>query len=150
MGPLALMAIMAAVGAAKSELVDRPKEKRQRRLAATTEQFSPWTGKQSQPIQEADPLGSAMQYGATGAMMGSNMENAEAEKKLMEAQTSRLNTGGSLWGYGKVQPESSFWSQSSYPNAANDKTIPSLSDSYFNRGPIVSGYNPGTRTTRWF
>lgn len=91
------LAIAAAIGLAKSELVDRPKEQRQRKLAGETQRLSPWTGLQAGQIQEADPIGTAMQFGATGAMMGQGYEAS----KLNEAAANRLNTGGALDGYGK-------------------------------------------------
>ncbi len=78
----------AGVGVGKSELVDRPREERQRKLAAQTQRYSPWTGLQAQPIQEAKPFDSALQYGGTGAMMASGINN-------QQAQTDWLNRGGS-------------------------------------------------------
>jgi hypothetical protein len=66
--PIAL-AIGALVGLAKSKMVDEPKEERQRQLAAATQRFSPWTGLQAGKIEEADPFGNAMNYGAMGAGM---------------------------------------------------------------------------------
>lgn len=82
------VAVGAGVGLTKAELIDQPKADRQRKLAASTQRYSPWTGLQAQPVQEADPMGSMLQYGATGASMGSNM-------KLQKAQTDWLNAGGS-------------------------------------------------------
>lgn len=93
--PFTALAIGAGVGLLKSELVDQPKEQRQRKLAGATQRYSPWTGLQAQPVQEADPLGSALQFGATGAQMGSSIQNAQAQDKLMGAQTNWLNAGGS-------------------------------------------------------
>lgn len=93
--PITALAIGAGVGLLKSEAVDRPREQRQRKLAAETQRYSPWTGLQAQPVQEADPLGSALSFGATGAQMGAGMENAKAQKGLMEAQSRWLNSGGS-------------------------------------------------------
>lgn len=97
MDPLTMMAIMGALGVAKSELIDRPKEKRQRKLASETEAFSPWTGKSAGAIQEADPFGQALQFGATGASMGSNLQKS----KLDGAMADRLNSGGSMIYSGK-------------------------------------------------
>lgn len=94
MNPITMMAIGAGTGLLKSELIDRPKEGRQRALAAETARMSPWTGLKPEPIQEADPFGSAIQGGMSGASFGQNMEDQASKKQLMEAQTSWLNRGG--------------------------------------------------------
>lgn len=80
---LELAALMAAVGAAKSEFIDRPREKRQRKANAEIARWSPWTGMAPGAVREADPFGSAMQAGLTGAMMG-QMSGAQA-KDVAEA-----------------------------------------------------------------
>ena len=61
--------LLAGAGLLKSELVDRPREERQRKQAAITARWSPWTGMAPGQIQEADPFGSALQGGLTGAML---------------------------------------------------------------------------------
>lgn len=95
------MAIGAGAGLLKSEFIDKPKEKRQRKLAAETQRLSPWTGMEAGPVEEANPFGSALQYGTTGAMMGAQYEQMQSDKALNEAMTNRMNTGGSALGYGK-------------------------------------------------
>lgn len=95
---------MALAGVAKSELIDKPKEERQRKLAAETQRYSPWTGLKANAIQEADPFGTALQFGATGASMSAAQQQADLDKAL----TDRLNSGGSTIGYGKPQPKSSW------------------------------------------
>lgn len=72
--------LMAGMGLAKSELVDRPREERQRRQAAITARWSPWTGMAPGAIQEADPFGSAMEAGLTGAMLSQNQQKLDAGK----------------------------------------------------------------------
>lgn len=120
MGPLALMALMGAVGAAKSEVIDRPKENRARKLKAETQRYSPWTGLKGEEVKEADPFGSALQFGASGASMGSAMEQANLDKALAD----RLNTGGSLGGTGanlaaRDRNPWNFGSKSSYLGTDN-------------------------------
>ena len=70
--------VMAGLGLAKSELIDRPREERQRRQAAITARWSPWTGMAPGGIQEADPLGTAMESGLTGAMLSQNQQKLDA------------------------------------------------------------------------
>lgn len=94
---LPLWAALMAAGVAKSELIDRPKEKRQRTLAAETQRNSPWTGMQANDVQEADPFGSALQGGAMGLTMGQSMDNADQAKELQKAQVNNLNEQGNLY-----------------------------------------------------
>lgn len=81
-------------GLLKSEAVDRPREKRQRRLAAETQRYSPWTGMTAQPVQEADPFGSAFQGGLTGLSLGQGMEMMKGQKELADAQMRYLDRLG--------------------------------------------------------
>jgi hypothetical protein len=92
--PITALAIGAGVGLLKGATVDQAREDRQRKLAGTTQRYSPWTGLAAQPVQEADPLGSAMQFGAAGAQLGSNMDSSKAQQKLMQAQAHWLDAGG--------------------------------------------------------
>jgi hypothetical protein len=78
--------LMAGMGLAKSELVDRPKEREQRRQAAVVAKYSPWTGMAPGAIQTADPLGSAMESGLTGAMLSQNQQKLNTEKTLADAK----------------------------------------------------------------
>lgn len=117
MGPLALLAIGAAMGLAKNELVDKPKEKRQRKLAAETQRLSPWTGLQAGPIQEADAFGNALQYGTTGAMMGSMMKGAPAQTNI-NANMATAQPSAGPWGGSPTmadsmayQPQGSMYSR---------------------------------------
>ena len=93
--------IMAGLGLAKSELVDRPREERQRRQAAITARWSPWTGMAPGGIQEADPLGSAMEAGLTGAMLSQNQQkldaaDAAAAAKAKDAAEANLAGGAGV------------------------------------------------------
>ena len=84
MDPMTAMLIGSAIGLGKSELIDRPKEERQRKLAARTQELSPWTKLQAGPIQEADPFSSAFQMGTTGASMAAGSEKDAYEKLRKE------------------------------------------------------------------
>lgn len=87
----------AGIGLLKSEVFDRPKSERERKMAAETMRYSPWTGMTPQPVKEADPMGSALQGGMTGAMFGQNMQTANNQNALMKAQMDALNRGQSPW-----------------------------------------------------
>jgi len=67
--PLIPLIAAGALGLGKSVLIDKPREKRQRKVAAETIRYSPWTGLSAQPIQEADPFGSTLQGAALGASL---------------------------------------------------------------------------------
>lgn len=88
MDPLTLAAVMGAAGLAKSELIDRPREERQRKQAAITARWSPWTGMAPNAIREADPFGSAIQGGLAGAMIGQATQGADAAKTKDVAEVS--------------------------------------------------------------
>lgn len=87
------IAVGVAVGAAvlKTEAVDQPKENRQRKLAAATQRYSPWTGLEAQPIQEADLGGNILQYGMTGAMMRQNMNDNAKANELADSEIAKNN-----------------------------------------------------------
>lgn len=104
-----VMVAAAVVGVAKSEFVDKPQADKQRKLAAATQQYSPWTGLKAQPVKEADPLGSALSFGATGAQINNGMKQTDINSKLAD----RAMQGGSSPGYspygggGAWQPQQS-------------------------------------------
>ena len=104
MDPLTLGLLLGGAGLLKSEVVDRPKERRQRKLAAETQRYSPWTGLRAGEIQEADPFGSTLQFGLTGASLGQSVaaqeqakQMADLQKKLLEGQLKSQNFGGVPW-----------------------------------------------------
>lgn len=82
---------VAAAGLIKSYAVDKPKEERQRKLAAETQALSPWTGLSAGPIQEADPLGQTMQYGMAGYGMKQNIADHDQQSKLTDSQITKNN-----------------------------------------------------------
>lgn len=89
------LAIGAGAGLVKNEMIDKPRAHKQRELAAATERYSPWTGMHGQPVQESDPFGNALQFGAAGAGMKSGWEKGDAEKALLMALSTRLGTSPS-------------------------------------------------------
>jgi len=84
-GALAL-GLMAAAG---SEMKSREQKKafeRKRKLAAETARYRPWTGLTPDTnFQEPSWMGNAMKYGATGAMMGQNIQAAQQNQKLKDS-----------------------------------------------------------------
>lgn len=86
---LPLWALMAIGGAAKSKLIDEPKEQRERELAAKTALYSPWTGMKPEKVKEADPIGEAFGWGLTGHQLSV----AEQNRKLLEKAA---NQAGSI------------------------------------------------------
>jgi hypothetical protein len=89
MDPMLLGGLIGAgTGLAKWGLVDRPREERQRKLAAETARLSPWTGLKPSAVQESDLLGNLMQGGSTGAGMGQNYQRMGSDQKLNDAMTS--------------------------------------------------------------
>ncbi len=78
---LALMAIGAATGAGKAEFIDKPKEERDRKLAATKNFVSPWTHMQADPVQEHNTFGSAFQGASTAGALGQWYKNQEVPEQ---------------------------------------------------------------------
>lgn len=98
--PIIALAIGAGLGAVKHVAVDQPAYGRQKKLAAETQRFSPWTGLKSEAPQEPNMLGSMMQFGATGASLGANIQSQQAQNKLLDAQTKWFNSpksSGNSW-----------------------------------------------------
>lgn len=95
MGPLAMMAIMAAAGAAKHQLSDKPREEAQRKYEAEKARYSGWTGMQPQNVQSADLFGNVLSGGMSGMAMGQNMEDRDNYNKFLEnQQTNQMAAGG--------------------------------------------------------
>lgn len=90
--PLFIGLGMGVAGAAKSELIDRPAAERKRKLAASTQRYSPWTGMQAQAPTDPDTVAAALSYGSQGAMLGQNIGNAQANQDLLKAQANYYNT----------------------------------------------------------
>ncbi len=93
-------AAMAAAGALKGMTIDKEKEKADRKAAAETMRWSPWTGMQAGPIQGADPFGSALQGGMGGLSLMQGMESADNQNALMKSQQDAYNRQGmaNTWG----------------------------------------------------
>lgn len=89
-----------ALGLAKGATIDKDKANRQRELAAATARYSPWTGLQAQPVQEADPWGSALQGATAGAGMGQSFGAANAQQEYQQKQMAndmKLNDAQRRW-----------------------------------------------------
>ena len=128
---LPLFALAAAAGLVKGLTVDKEREDRQRKLAAETQRYSPWTHMQANPIQEADPLGSAIGFGTTGAMLGQSIDNSKAQNDWLKrggnpSYTAALNGSGGGMALGKYGPvdtlaypsQSSPWSTNPYSSSS--------------------------------
>ncbi len=75
--PLLIGALVGAgLGAAKHFVSDKPNEEADRRLAAETARYSPWTGMRPGQIKRANLIGSVMQGGGAGALVGSGIGGA--------------------------------------------------------------------------
>jgi len=119
MDPLTMALVGAGVGLAKSELVDRPREAEQRRRAAITARWSPWTGMAPNAIQSADPFGSAIETGLTGAVVGQNQQKIDNQKAKDLAE---LNlAGGQTSAQPATQPQT--WQMMETQNQSVDPML---------------------------
>jgi hypothetical protein len=84
------LAAGAALGLAKNALVDKPKEEKQRALAAQTALYSPWTGMKPNEVQQADPFGNALQGATAGAMFSQASQNQDMQNQMMEMRKQQM------------------------------------------------------------
>lgn len=115
---LTALAIGAALGLGKSELVDKPAAERARKLAAATQRYNPWTGAQAEKVQEADPVGSTLQGATSGIGLQQNYAKNQAQTNWLNGNTNGGNSpiatattaNGINSGAGTMTPNA-FWSQ---------------------------------------
>lgn len=109
------LGIGAGVGLLKNELIDKPRADVNNQLQAKIAMYSPWTHMTPGKIQSPNPFDAALQYGATGALMG---------RGLKAPNTSVANAGLDT-GLSGVAAQAA-------PTAAG-LTMPTLGDSYLGR-----------------
>lgn len=73
-----------------SMLQNLDKEQRDRKLAAETQRYSPWTQLRAQPIEQANPYGDLAQTGAGVLGYQQAQEAAALRKQLTQAQIKAL------------------------------------------------------------
>lgn len=78
--------ILAGGMIAKNQLVDKPKEERERKLQAITAQYSPWTGMTPQAVKETSALDAGLQGAATGLTMQQGMDMQDAQLGALKSQ----------------------------------------------------------------
>ena len=108
MDPLTLSLILGAAGFAKSQLIDRPKEARDRKFESVKAMWAPWTGMQPNAVKEADPFGSTIQGAFTGASLGQAAASAQALDAYTKAQTAAAASAApdaAASGYRLFKPE---------------------------------------------
>jgi len=76
--PLIAAGIGGLLGLGKSLAFDKPREERDKQLAAAIARWSPWTGMQPGKIRRADPFGSALQGGTAGFLMGGGKDKVKS------------------------------------------------------------------------
>ncbi len=94
--PMWGMAIAAAAGIAKSELIDKPKAEKRRQFEAEKERWSPWTGQHGQYVSDPDSIGAGLQYGAVGAQIGQGYNQQQEDKKLSESLRGYYDRQGNM------------------------------------------------------
>lgn len=99
-----------------SMLHNLDKEQRDRKLAAETQRYSPWTGLRANPIEQANPAGDLAQVGAGALGYEQNKEAMGLRKQLTEAQIKAINRGGNPYSSQRV-PVGGMWPLGDYnPN----------------------------------
>lgn len=113
--------IGAGLGIANQMFIQKPKEDRQRTLAAAEARYSPWTGMKPGPVNETSPLGAALSGAGAGASMAQGLQNSQAQSDYLKGGgspkvsfNSNLNSfGGSGGGFGSP---GGMFGQSASPN----------------------------------
>jgi hypothetical protein len=83
---------MLGLGAANM-VSNMSKEQRQRKLAAETQRYSPWTNLRANQVEEANPAGDLAQTGASILGYQQAQEAADLRKQLTQAQIAALGRG---------------------------------------------------------
>lgn len=83
MDPLTIALIGGGLGLGKG-LMDKDAEDRQRKVAAITARWSPWTGMSPQMPRDANVLGSTLEGALAGAMLGKQFGGGGAADKPLE------------------------------------------------------------------
>jgi hypothetical protein len=96
MDPITLGLIMGGSGLAKYYLADKPMADRQRAMEATKARYSPWTNIKPENVKEPNWAGNVIQFGATGAAMGANMQAQESANELNSAMKEYYQRGGGM------------------------------------------------------
>jgi hypothetical protein len=84
MDPLSGALLFGGGSLLKHFFFDKPKADRQRTAEAEKERYSPWTGHQEQAVDDPNPGNALLQGGTTGALLGANVQQAQAQSKLMD------------------------------------------------------------------
>ena len=84
---LAAIPLASAIGSGAGAIAGGVKAKlagdqanRERKLAAETQRYSPWTDLKAEPVQEANPVGDVVQGVTGGGMFGQSLGGANAPK----------------------------------------------------------------------
>lgn len=83
---LALLGIGAGFGLLKRAVVDKPREDRERQLAALRTSLSPFTGRAGVPPKEGSAFGEILKFAPTALALGQNVKEAEFAQKLQDVQ----------------------------------------------------------------
>ena len=93
-----LTAGLVAGGGAKYFLEDKPRANAERRAAAETIRYSPWTGMSPQPISNPSLLGNLSQGALTGVAAGQMAGGAEGGSFWDKLFKSKAGGGGGMGG----------------------------------------------------
>ncbi len=157
------LAIGAAAGLAKNELVDKPNANIENKLNATKERYSPWTREHGGPMVYPNPFDAALQYGAAGAEIGRAVNPQPTEINLSTGSTDLNNAdpsvqpkvGGQDYNLGKPLKNSSdlifngdgtlrYDGSNLYKDSPSLNGPPALYDPW-NPPPMPAQYRPGNK-----
>lgn len=91
---LAPLAIGAAAGVGKYFLSDKPRYNAEKKLAAETQRYSPWTGLQANTPRNPSMFENVLQGGMTGLQLGQGLQSLGGAASSMAAPSSQAMGGG--------------------------------------------------------
>lgn len=118
--------ILAGGMIAKNQLIDKPKEERERKLQAITAQYSPWTGMTPQAVKETSAMEAGLQGAGAGIGMQQSMDMQDAQLGALKSQSDYFNRSGA--------------------SAPGDMSMPQASSL---QAPQIMSYGPAKKKGSW-
>lgn len=82
MNPLIAMGALAAIGALKSEMLDKPARARAQKVEAMKQRSNPWTELKGERLPEVDTLQSMLTFGTAGGSLAGGLNQIEHQDAM--------------------------------------------------------------------
>ncbi len=95
--------IAMGIGAVATTVSSQQKYQQDKKNAAITQRYSPWTGMHADTPDQPSMIGTAVQGGAQGAAMGQGIQNMQLQNQWLQQGYSPWG-GGGMYGGGAHDP----------------------------------------------